>query len=54
MTLFHTTLLMLGVSCLMMLAGYGLRQSRWGPVLMVVGTIGTLGLIAYAILSMLA
>lgn len=54
MSLFHVALLMLGVSCLVMLLGYGLRESRWGPVLMVAGTLGTVVLIAYVIFAMLA
>ncbi|HNI84870.1 MAG: hypothetical protein IT498_01905 [Rubrivivax sp.] len=53
MTLFDSTMLMLGVSCLMMLIGFATRESRWGLGLMVLGTAGALLLIAYTILAML-
>ncbi|WP_170104810.1 hypothetical protein [Pulveribacter suum] len=53
MTLLHTTMLMLTASCALMLVGFSVRQSRWGPLLMMVGIVGALLLIAYNILQLL-
>jgi hypothetical protein len=52
MTLLHTTMLMLGASCALMLVGFSARESRWGPALMMLGIVGALLLIAYNIYEM--
>lgn len=52
MTLLHTTMLMLGASCALMLVGFSVRESRWGPALMMLGIVGALLLIAYNIYEM--
>ncbi len=53
MTLLHTTMIILTVSCALMLIGFSARESRWGPVLMLVGIVGVLLLIAYNIFKLL-
>lgn len=44
------SLLILFVSCLIMLAGFTLRERDWGPWIMLLGIIGALLVIAYNIL----
>lgn len=53
MTLLHSTMLMLTACCALMLVGFSARESRWGPVLMMVGIVGALLLIAYNIFQLL-
>jgi len=53
MTLLQTTMLMLAASCALLLIGFSARESRWGPVLMMLGIVGTLAIIAYNIFEQL-
>ena len=53
MTLLHSTMLMLTVSCALLLIGFSARESRWGPALMMLGIVGTLAIIAYNIFEQL-
>lgn len=53
MNLLQTTMLMLTASCALLLVGFSARQSRWGPLLMMLGIVGALLLIAYNIFQLL-
>ncbi|MDF1483898.1 hypothetical protein PY257_01635 [Ramlibacter sp. H39-3-26] len=49
MTLLHTTMIMLTISCGLLLVGFSARESRWGMPLMMAGVIGALFIIVYNI-----
>ncbi len=53
MTLLQSTMLMLTAICALLLIGFSARESRWGPVLMMLGIVGSLLIIAYNIYEQL-
>ena len=52
MTLLHSTLIMLTISCGLMLIGFSARDKSWGPGLIMLGIVGSLVLIAYNIFQL--
>ncbi|MEJ2803459.1 hypothetical protein WAE61_16365 [Comamonadaceae bacterium PP-2] len=49
MTLLQSTFLILGASCVLLLVGFSARESRIGPALMMLGIVGSMGIIAWRI-----
>ena len=50
---FHTTLVLLGVCCVVLMVGFSYREQRWAPWTMLVAVIGLLALMTYSILNLL-
>ena len=51
---FNTTLILLGVCCAVLLAGFSARDYRWGPWVMLVAVCGLLALMSYSIIDLLS
>ena len=50
---FNTTMLLLAASCIVLMVGFSWREARWGPWVMLVGTVSLLLLMCYSILNLL-
>ena len=48
---FHTTLVLLGLCCLMLMVGFAYRDQNWAPWLMLVAVITLLGLMSWCIFN---
>ena len=51
---FNTTLMLLGLCCVLLLVGFSWREQRWGPWLMLVSVVSLLSLMSYTILELLS
>lgn len=50
---FNTTLLLLGVCCVVLLVGFSYRDQPWGPWSMLTGVTSLLLLMAWSIINLL-
>ncbi|HEY0202069.1 MAG TPA: hypothetical protein VGC24_10295 [Burkholderiaceae bacterium] len=53
MTLLHTTMIMMTVSCALMLIGFSAREYKWAPGLMLLGILGAVGTVTYNIYQLI-
>lgn len=51
---FNTTLMLLGLCCVVLLGGFSWREQRWGPWVMLVAVVGLLSLMSYTIVHLLS
>mgnify|MGYP003451637026 CR=1 FL=1 len=51
---FNATLLLLGVSCVLLMVGFSYREQRWAPWLMLVAVVSLLSLMSYSIVNLLS
>ena len=50
---FESTMVLLGVCCVVLLVGFSYREQRWGPWVMLVAVVSLLALMAYSIVALL-